>query len=113
MAIIPLILRTFMGLSPGSRMNPGRGHGAEKSELTPAGSLYKRFSGGRGEEDSTPHISFLLGRVYQRGALYFQGLPSALCEALRLARDAQAQLPPAGISPDAGVAATPLCCSAD
>jgi hypothetical protein len=32
MAIIPLILRTFMGLCPGSRMNPGYGHGAEKSD---------------------------------------------------------------------------------
>jgi hypothetical protein len=38
MAIIPLILRTFMGLSPGGRMNPGRGHGAEKSDFTLASS---------------------------------------------------------------------------
>src|SRR5512132_1039086 len=59
MAIIPLILRTFMGLSPGSRMNPGRDHGAEKSvKFTKQGEVVVDVAAAsRTEDDIVLHVA--------------------------------------------------------
>jgi hypothetical protein len=56
---------------------------------------------------------FLFSWGYSKGCKrhFLGGFPSALCAALRLVRNAEAQPPPAGISPDAVVAATLQCYS--